>query len=849
MKTNLALVTLLIVALSVLATAAQASSPEIIVDRATADIFPESWLTPRIDAKAELLSDDARDRCRKIVKKTLAKYPPAVLSANLKQVYVLGGLSYSGVRAAGTRSRSAVYVVSKPAYSAAQVEGLIHAEFSSILLQNFPSHLDKGAWQQINPPGFTYRGSGVQAIKDQQASLRSSEALHEEGFLNEYSKASIEEDFNSYATRLFMGDARLWDAIEKSPKVKAKGELTISFYGKLDASFTREFFLSLRPSEAGVQASDFAQATKLAPAFTPEDFLPPAPPWSGASEALIVPPDHPWITPTERSGMTDTPDYAETVLWLEKLAAASPRIRTITFGQTAQGRPLCAVIASREGIDELSKLPASGRPTVLVQGGIHSGEIDGKDAGMMLLRDIAFGGKAALLDKANLLFVPVLNADGHERRSLWNRPNQRGPSHAGWRTTAQNLNLNRDYMKAQAPEMIAVLKLIRESQPALYLDIHVTDGVDYEYDITYGFHGGEGGFAWSPKIGRWLDLTLRPALDAALANAGHIPGPLVFAKNPRDLSEGIIARPFDPRFSTGYGDLRHLPTLLIENHSLKPFRQRVLGTYVLIESCLRLAGEQSETLKQAIADDMASRPQTLGFNWNRAADHQTTIHFRGIASEDFDSPASGTREVRWQGRPQLHEKLPVHHVTKPGITVRRPRAYYIPVTEPDILSVLANHGVRIETLKEPQTLMLDRYRFVDPVATNKPFEGRHTLTTRVKAEPVTRTLPTGTVKVTTDQPLGDLAIALLEPEHLDSLAAWGFVPEILQRTEYIEGYVIAPLAEKMLADDSKLKAEFDAKLAADPAFAKNPDARLQWFYQRSPFYDQEYLRYPVLIER
>lgn len=592
-----------------------------------------------------------------------------------------------------------------------------------------------------------------------------------------------------------------------------------------------------------------AFASACVSAFTPDEFLPPAPPWKGASEALIAPPEHPWITPCEQGGMTDSPPYAETVAWLEKLAAASPLARVTTFGHTAQGRPLRAVIASREGITELAKLPANGRPTLLVQAGIHSGEIDGKDAGMMLLRDIAFGGKDTLLENVNLLFIPVLNADGHERRSIWNRPNQRGPVHQGWRTTAQNINLNRDYMKARAPEMTALLKLIQEARPALYLDIHVTDGVDYQYDITYGFHGWGGGFAWSPKIGQWLDQTLRPALDADLTKAGHIPGPLVFAKNKRDLAQGISQKPYDPRFSTGYGDLRHLPTLLIENHSLKPFRQRVLGTYVLIESCLRIVARHRDDLQQRIAQDEAARPQKISLNWNRTADHQGTMSFAGIASENYDSPVSGTQEVRWLGTPQEHPRLPVHQVTRSGLTATRPKAYYIPVTKPEILGVLASHGIQMQALKEDTTLTLHHYRLVDPVVSATPFEGRHTMTTQVKTETGRHTLPAGTMRVSTDQPLGDLAIALLEPEHLDSLSAWGFVPEILQRTEYIEGYVIAPLAERMMRDDPGLKAGFVARLAADPGFAADPEARLEWFYQRSPYHDSGHLLYPVGIER
>ena len=228
---------------------AQSGGPEIIVDRAASDIFPESWLTAKISAKAEPLGKEEQQRSREIADKALAKYPAAVLGRNLKKLYMVGRLEYSGVAAGGSNSKSDVYVAGKGKFSPEDIEKNVHAEFSSILLRNFPNHLDQAAWQKINPADFSYRGTGVQAIRNKQASLSLSDALHEEGFLNEYAKASIEEDFNSYAARLFMGHAALWRAIEKYPKVKAKADLTIAFYGQMDASFTKEFFLSLRQTE------------------------------------------------------------------------------------------------------------------------------------------------------------------------------------------------------------------------------------------------------------------------------------------------------------------------------------------------------------------------------------------------------------------------------------------------------------------------------------------------------------------------------------------------------------------------------------------------------------------------
>jgi hypothetical protein len=572
----------------------------------------------------------------------------------------------------------------------------------------------------------------------------------------------------------------------------------------------------------------------------PQDFLPPVPAWHGASEALLAPADHPWITPAEKTGLTDSPGYDETIAWLQKLCAATPLVTMEEFGRTAQGRPLYAVLARRG---------AAGKPVLLAQAGIHSGEIDGKDAGLMLLRDIAFGGKAALLDHADFLFVPVFNADGHERASEWNRPNQRGPVHQGWRTTAQNLNLNRDYLKADSPEMQAMLALINRWQPALYLDLHVTDGVDYQYDITFGYNGYAGQFAWSPRIGAWLDARFEPTVSAALAQAGHIPGPLIFAVNNRDLNEGIGFGVAGPRFSQGYGDLRHLAAVLVENHSLKSYQQRVLGTYVLLEAALQALAAHGAELRAAIAADAAARPAQLPVNWSQAGAPTTAIDFKGIAYEEYLSPASGTKEVRWLGTPRLYPQLKVQ-LARSTLSLPRPQAYYVPVTRPDIIARLRQHGLAVEELTAGKSVKVELARLVNPKPAAAPYEGRHQLAfDRLEWTTATEYFPAGSVRVPTDQALGDLAMAMLEPAGSDSLLAQGFFPEILQRTEYIEGYVIAPLAGKMLAEDPLLQAAFEAKLAGDPKFAADPTARLQWFYARSRFYDSRHLLYPVGIER
>ncbi|HYC95975.1 MAG TPA: M14 family metallopeptidase [Sphingomicrobium sp.] len=581
---------------------------------------------------------------------------------------------------------------------------------------------------------------------------------------------------------------------------------------------------------AAIPISAGAQAPTSTPIEAP---LPPVLPWSGASELLVAPQTDPWITPAERANFVTTPNYAETRAWLDRLVAASPLLSLESFGRTAQGRELYFVRASKGGRD---------KPVLLVQAGIHSGEIDGKDAGLMLLRDIALRGKDKLLDNADLVFVPIFNADGHERSSIYSRPNQRGPRAQGWRTNAQNLNLNRDYLKADSPEMRAMIGLIRRFDPALYLDLHVTDGTDYQYDITYAFSGWRGYYAKSPAIGRWLDRRFRPKMDAALKRNGHIPGNYVSAVDNRNPDKGMSHDPDTPRFSTGYGDIRRLPTVLVETHSLKPYRQRVLGTYVLVEEALRQVGEDRTALRAAIASDLRERPQEMVVRWKTLAKPIYTIDFLGVAHERFKSVASGRDEVRWTGRP-IRQRMPVIGQA-PDQRVRLPKAWWVPVTATQAIERLKLHGVEFQTLDRPRTIELDMVRLVEPKL-GQASEGHVPITARFLHAPRRETFPAGSVRVPSDQPLGLLAAAMLEPESPDSLLAWNYFPEILQRTEYIEGYVIAPLAEMMLARDPALKAEFERKLASDPKFAANPDARLAWFYERTPYFDERYLLYPV----
>ena len=575
--------------------------------------------------------------------------------------------------------------------------------------------------------------------------------------------------------------------------------------------------------------------------------LPPLIEWHGKSEAFIVKPTDLWITPVEKSNFITTPDYSETMAWLKKLTAASPLLKMVSIGISPEGRDIMMIIASSEKSINATTLKNSEKPLMLVQAGIHAGEIDGKDAGLMLLRDIVFGNKKNLLDKVNFLFIPILNVDGHERSSSYNRPNQRGPQNMGWRTNSQNLNLNRDYSKLDTKEIRSVLNVINEYEPTLYLDIHVTDGADYQYDITYSY-GGLNKQAYSPACTKWMETTYTSATNKDLKDMGHIPGAFLNAVNGKDFSEGNEEVILGANFSHNYGDLRHLPSILVETHSLKPYKQRVLGTYVLLESSLKLLAVEGKKLKEFIQIDKSKRETKLPVLWKipqlNSGEGYDTLNLLGITSQTMISSVTNAQYVEWTGKP-ITMKIPNFKGTDAVEWISRPKAYWIPASCFEIIERLKMHGIKMEVLKVAREVDVEMYRIHGAEFKGQPYEGHVMANGKTIYEIRKQLFPVGSVCVLTDQYLGDLAMVLLEPNSASSFFKWGFFLQIFQKTEYMEGYILEPMIKKMLEESTELKKEFELKKQNEPDFAKDPNAIMRWFYKKTKYYDERFLLYPV----
>ncbi len=557
-----------------------------------------------------------------------------------------------------------------------------------------------------------------------------------------------------------------------------------------------------------------------------------------------IPPDH--FTKAELNAFRGTPSYEETLAFLRRLETTSPYLSLSFYGTSGEGRPMPLLVASKDKAFTPEMAAKAGKPVVLVLNGIHPGEPDGKDACLMLLRDMALGNRPDLLDTVTLLVVPIYNVDGHERVSKWNRPNQDGPVDGmGFRTTTQGFDLNRDFLKADAPETRALLSLVAAWDPDLFVDDHVTDGSDAQATLTVSY-GGEP--ATPEPLRAWLETAVRPSL-AAVEEAGWKTAPYIEWIDPLDPAKGIDIGPTEPRYGTGYMPLRSIPSILVEMHALKPYGERVRANEAFLSALIAHVGREPQRLKEARATASATvRSAAVGTPFVLDAVTDTSrpekIDFPGFAWSQVVSPVTGRPRLVSDNAAPTSLPMPVYRHAKATVTMKRPVAYLVPAGWPRIEERLVAHGIRYTKLARPRTLPVGTCRASEVRFESAPYQGRVRVSAKIARATETRTVPAGSLYVPLDTPLAPVVMHLLEPEGPDSLFAWGELSAALEMKEYIDTRVLDPLARKLLAEDPKLAVEWKTKLQ-DPTFAADSRARYRFFYSRTPYWDESVGLLPV----
>ncbi|HEY2955760.1 MAG TPA: M14 family metallopeptidase [Candidatus Eisenbacteria bacterium] len=560
-----------------------------------------------------------------------------------------------------------------------------------------------------------------------------------------------------------------------------------------------------------------------------------------------------WRTRAERTDYHATPDYDETMRYCRQIEGGSRWVKVESYGTSGQGRDLPLVILSRERAFTPEQAIATGKPIVLVQNGIHSGEIEGKDACLALMRDIAvLRRRAELLDHCILLVLPIFSVDAHERRGRYNRINQNGPDEMGWRSTPIGLNLNRDYLKAETPEMRALLsRVYTRWWPHLLVDDHTTDGADFRHDVTYGFNHGAG---TPPAVTRWLTEAFEGRVVPRIDALGHLTAPYITFRRGSDPMSGIDFGNSTPRFSTGYAPLQCRPAILVETHMLKPYENRVRATYDLLLALLEEINAHPEALLGAVADaeaaavargraaDPARREVVLA---SRTTDQSVPFAFKGVATRRDSSEITASVLPRY-GTDPVDQTIPLYRETEATLTVRQPVGYLIPREWTICRDRLEIHGVRFRRFAKAWSDSVEVQRVVAWSDSGPRFEGHDPIEVRkVALERRLRSYRPGDLWVPLEQRSAMVAVHLFEAQAPDGLMYWNAFDTVFQQKEYAEDYVMEPIAREMLKKDPALAREFQAKLSSDSAFAKSPDQRVNFFYLRSPWADPEQNVHPV----
>ncbi|HEY5928525.1 MAG TPA: M14 family zinc carboxypeptidase [Kofleriaceae bacterium] len=549
-------------------------------------------------------------------------------------------------------------------------------------------------------------------------------------------------------------------------------------------------------------------------------------------------PKLPLVTTGEASQYVKTGRYAEAVQLCRDFARVYADVTCKTIGLTLEDRPIVALHVSR----------GSDRPTIYLQGGIHAGEIEGKDAGFWFLRDLLDGKVApGALDAVDVMFVPVINPDGHERFGPNNRPNQRGPEEMGFRTNAARLNVNRDFVKADSQEMHAILGVVRRHDPIVFVDLHATDGAKFEHDIAVMV----GPLAPRADPLEETAQALSAQLMTRLTALGHLPLPFYpsFDKDD-DPTSGFSAGEAPLRFSTPYMSMgRSRIGILVETHSWRTYKERVHSTYHLLQALFERAITDAPVWAKAARDadtaELALRGGELPLVYTNGP-RVTQLDFRGYAYEVKTSDLTGGTWITYdESKPQIW-KVPLRDEVVPKLVTRVPKVGYIidGGFAAQLAPLLDRHGIRYMRIAGTPRVDVEAFR-ATKVKFEQPFEGR----TRVELTGAwageARTLDQGAIFVSLNQPLVRLIVHLMDPAGPDSFAQWGFVTTAFERKEYIEGYVIEDQARQMLDKDPSLRAQFDAAVAADPELAKSPERKRDWFYRRHPAWDDKYNLLPI----
>lgn len=547
----------------------------------------------------------------------------------------------------------------------------------------------------------------------------------------------------------------------------------------------------------------------------------------------------------ETSRGTQSADYETGINWWKSLDNLTKMVTVTQVGVNDDGSPMHAVWIDRKGDTTAPELGKRRKNVILINNAIHPGEPDGVDACMLLAKELLQVEKPELLYHNTLVIIPYYNTGGARKRGRPSRANQNGPESYGFRGNAQNLDLNRDFIKADAANSLNFIKLFRSIDPDLYIETHVSNGADYQYNITC-----------LPTLPQKLDSPLNNYFKTSwidgmynqMKQQGEEMCPYVNVfNNPPD--SGFDAFIDYPRYSTGYAALYQTPGFITETHMLKPYDKRVKATFTFFKAILAMTVKNADLRQKRMeARQTAACRQSFSSDWQINRNRADTLAFKGFVSFTEESPVTGSKMLYYNQNNPILAKIPYYSYAEPICEIHVPKLVFIEPGFTKVKQLLDANMVKYRVLSKDTIFKCNRL-FIDSFTTaNWPYEGHYQHSkTFYHLNMDNCMLLRGTLVVDLNQTARRYLTEVLTPNTPDSWFNWNFFDTRLQQKEWYSSYVFEPKARQILEKDSSLKKIFEARMATDTAFAANSHERLYFIYRHSDFYEPEHMTMPYLM--
>lgn len=536
--------------------------------------------------------------------------------------------------------------------------------------------------------------------------------------------------------------------------------------------------------------------------------------------------------------------YKETINSYAKLADEFEVAKLMEYGLSDFGKPIHLFV-----IDFDKKFsPTSKKIKILINNGIHAGEPCGIDASLKFAENVLMDvdGLSEKLKNTIICIVPIYNIGGAMNRSPYSRANQNGPKEYGFRGNANNLDLNRDFIKTDSKNTRAFAEIFHLWKPEIFVDTHSSNGADYQHTMTLITTQHN---KLNPILGGYLKNTFTPSLYQQMEPFYKmIPYVYSYGGYGNVPDNGIKSYLETPRFASGYTALFNCFGFITETLKYKPYIDRVNSTIKFLEVITSYGSENFELIKELVKEAKYKDKITESFDFNYTLD--TTkfemVEFMGYEAKYKKSGFSGKEKLYYDTEAPFTKSIRFYDTYKPRLSIEKPKYYYLSKSEYRVLDLLRLNGVEFEKLKSDTVVEAEIYYIEDYKTTKTPYEGHYLhYNVKIRKENQAIKMYEGDYRIKMNQYKNRFIMNVLEPENVDSYFAWNYFDNILQQKEWFSSYSFDDLALEILNDNKDIKKNFEKKMKSDSLFKENRMSQLRFIYENSVYYEKSHNRYPI----